>query len=56
VKEPSVLNAGYTSLVANLSVATFWNITPGLSEIYSGADKSLARSGREKSNVSVIIG
>jgi len=38
VKEPSVLNIGNMSLVANLSVATFWNITPGFSEIYRGAD------------------
>jgi len=53
VQEPSVLHTGYMSLVANLSVVTFWNITPSLTEFYRGADKSLARPGRNQANVSV---
>jgi hypothetical protein len=30
-----VFNIGYMSLVVNLSVAIFWNITPGLAEFYN---------------------
>jgi len=35
VQEPDVVNIGYMSLVVNLSVAIFWNITSGLAEFYN---------------------
>jgi hypothetical protein len=39
-KESGVLNIGYMSLVVNLSVAIFWNITPGLAEFYKSTVKT----------------